>query len=80
MVTAPVVPPTTTLRAHDATLLLRRSTGSQSKGSAPLCSQPELLKPNELVNGGMLSMKCGEGGSTSFQTSEMLFSVRCYAV
>jgi hypothetical protein len=80
MVTAPILPPTTTLRAHDTTSLPRRSTGSQSKGSAPHCSQPELLKPNELVNDGMLSMKCGERGSTSFQTSGMLFSVRCFAV
>jgi hypothetical protein len=80
MVTAPVVPPTTTLRAHDAISLPRRCTGSQSKGSAPHCSQPELLKPNELVNDGMLSMKYGADGSTSFQTSDIMFSLRCYAV
>jgi hypothetical protein len=80
MVTAPVVPPTTTLRAHDATALPRRSTGSQSKGPAELCSQPDLLKPNELVNDEISSTKCGERGSTLFQTSEMPLSARCFAV
>jgi hypothetical protein len=71
---APDLPPITTLRPNDSTIPPRRSRGSQSKESPPLCSQPELVKTNKLVDR-VLFMIRREGSSTSFQMSAVLFSI-----